>query len=164
MGTRYSVSQLSGSAGTYGLSVKKTDVLLTGSLLLSGSTSRIELGTDWTSGGRQKQGSFVKNEIFLDAAKQAGSPTLVPNVAMVFRSQRLVLSGAAGSSGASSLAIDTFGSGIDRIVMLLAGQKNIREVTLFPMNQNAQDLMMKAPSEVSQNQLDELKLIIKEKK
>ena len=54
--------------------------------------------------------------------------------------------------------------GIDRIVMLLANEKNIREVTMFPMNQNAQDLMMKAPSEVSQNQLDELKLIIKKKK
>ena len=37
--------------------------------------------------------------------------------------------------------------GIDRIIMLLAGEKNIREVTLFPMNQNAQDLMMNAPSE-----------------
>jgi len=39
--------------------------------------------------------------------------------------------------------------GIDRIVMLLANEKNIREVTMFPMNQNAQDLMMKAPSDVS---------------
>ena len=38
--------------------------------------------------------------------------------------------------------------GIDRIVMLLANEKNIREVTMFPMNQNAQDLMMNAPSEV----------------
>ena len=38
--------------------------------------------------------------------------------------------------------------GIDRIVMLLAGKENIREITLFPMNQNAQDLMMQAPSEV----------------
>ena len=46
--------------------------------------------------------------------------------------------------------------GIDRIVMLLANQKNIREVTLFPMNQNAQDLMMKAPSEVDHHQLKEL--------
>ncbi len=46
--------------------------------------------------------------------------------------------------------------GIDRIVMLLAGEKNIREVTLFPMNQNAQDLMMNAPSEVSVNQLKEI--------
>ena len=36
--------------------------------------------------------------------------------------------------------------GIDRIVMLLANTDNIREVTLFPMNQNAQDLMMQAPS------------------
>ena len=46
--------------------------------------------------------------------------------------------------------------GIDRIVMLLAGKENIREVTLFPMNQNAQDLMMRAPSEVSDSQLKEL--------
>ena len=46
--------------------------------------------------------------------------------------------------------------GIDRIVMLLAGKENIREVTLFPMNQNAQDLMMKAPSEVDDKQLKEL--------
>ena len=46
--------------------------------------------------------------------------------------------------------------GIDRIVMLLAGKENIREVTLFPMNQNAQDLMMQAPSEVNENQLKEL--------
>ena len=48
--------------------------------------------------------------------------------------------------------------GIDRIVMLLAGKENIREVTLFPMNQNAQDLMMKAPSDVSEKQLKELGL------
>ena len=46
--------------------------------------------------------------------------------------------------------------GIDRIVMLLAGKENIREVTLFPMNQNAQDLMMCAPSEVDEKQLKEL--------
>jgi aspartyl-tRNA synthetase len=48
--------------------------------------------------------------------------------------------------------------GIDRIVMLLAGKENIREVTLFPMNQNAQDLMMQAPSEVDDKQLKELGL------
>ena len=48
--------------------------------------------------------------------------------------------------------------GIDRIVMLLAGKENIREVTMFPMNQNAQDLMMKAPSEVSEQQLKELSI------
>ena len=46
--------------------------------------------------------------------------------------------------------------GIDRIVMILAGKENIREVTLFPMNQNAQDLMMKAPSDVNESQLKEL--------
>jgi len=53
--------------------------------------------------------------------------------------------------------------GIDRIVMLLANEKNIREVTMFPMNQNAQDLMMNAPSEVNENQLKELNLSIKKK-
>ena len=54
--------------------------------------------------------------------------------------------------------------GIDRIVMLLANEKNIREVTMFPMNQNAQDLMMNAPSEVTADQLKELNLSIKLKK
>jgi aspartyl-tRNA synthetase len=54
--------------------------------------------------------------------------------------------------------------GIDRIVMLLANEKNIREVTMFPMNQNAQDLMMNAPSEVNEDQLKELGLALKLKK
>ena len=54
--------------------------------------------------------------------------------------------------------------GIDRIIMLLAGEKNIREVIMFPMNQNAQDLMMKAPSTVSDEQLKELNLLIKKNK
>ena len=54
--------------------------------------------------------------------------------------------------------------GIDRIIMLLANEKNIREVTMFPMNQNAQDLMMNAPSNVSENQLKELNLSLKIKK
>ena len=48
--------------------------------------------------------------------------------------------------------------GVDRIVMLLADEKNIREVTLFPMNQNAQDLMMNAPSNVDDNLLKELSI------
>ena len=48
--------------------------------------------------------------------------------------------------------------GIDRIIMLLASKENIREVTLFPMNQNAQDLMMNAPSEVNDKQLKELSI------
>ena len=54
--------------------------------------------------------------------------------------------------------------GIDRIVMLLAGKNNIREVTLFPMNQNAQDLLMGAPSKPSEFQLKELNIKILEKK
>ena len=53
--------------------------------------------------------------------------------------------------------------GIDRIVMLLAEEKNIREVTMFPMNQNAQDLLMNAPSDISDEQLKELNLVIKKK-
>ena len=54
--------------------------------------------------------------------------------------------------------------GIDRIVMLLANEKNIREVTMFPMNQNAQDLMMNAPSEIEEDQLKELNLNLIKKK
>ena len=54
--------------------------------------------------------------------------------------------------------------GIDRIVMLLANEKNIREVTMFPMNQNAEDLMMNAPSVVNEQQLKELNLILKKNK
>ena len=54
--------------------------------------------------------------------------------------------------------------GIDRIVMLLAEEKNIREVTMFPMNQNAQDLLMNAPSSVDENQLKELSINIVKKK
>ncbi len=54
--------------------------------------------------------------------------------------------------------------GIDRIVMLLANEKNIREVTMFPMNQNAQDLMMNAPSDVTDKQLKELNISLKSKK
>ena len=46
--------------------------------------------------------------------------------------------------------------GLDRIVMLLCGEENLREVTMFPMNQQAEDLMMGAPSEVSMQQLREL--------
>ena len=51
--------------------------------------------------------------------------------------------------------------GLDRIVMLLAQEKNIREVILFPMNQQAQDLMMLAPAEVDKTTLDELNLEVK---
>jgi aspartyl-tRNA synthetase len=46
---------------------------------------------------------------------------------------------------------------------LLTEEKNIREVTMFPMNQNAQDLMMNAPSVISDEQLKELNLVIKKK-
>ena len=54
--------------------------------------------------------------------------------------------------------------GIDRIVMLLANKTNIREVTLFPMNQNAEDLLMGAPTNADSNQLKELGIKVVEKK
>ena len=53
--------------------------------------------------------------------------------------------------------------GVDRIVMLLAGEDSIREIIPFPMNKNAQDLMMGAPSFVEQKQLDELHIVVTEK-
>ena len=54
--------------------------------------------------------------------------------------------------------------GIDRIVMLLADQSNIREITLFPMNQNAEDLLMGAPAKANESQLKELSIKVLEKK
>mgnify|MGYP006201291171 CR=1 FL=1 len=48
--------------------------------------------------------------------------------------------------------------GIDRVVMLLCGAQNLREITLFPMNQQAQDLLMGAPSPATPTQLRELAL------
>ena len=50
--------------------------------------------------------------------------------------------------------------GVDRMVMLLAGEDSIREIIPFPMNKNAQDLMMGAPSEVTEKQLKELSIKI----
>ncbi len=48
--------------------------------------------------------------------------------------------------------------GVDRIVMLLAGEENLREVVLFPMNQRAEDLMMGAPAQVTARQLRDLSI------
>ena len=53
--------------------------------------------------------------------------------------------------------------GVDRMVMLLAGEESIREIIPFPMNKNAQDIMMGAPSTMEQKQLDELHIAITEK-
>jgi len=50
--------------------------------------------------------------------------------------------------------------GVDRMVMLLAGESSIREIIPFPMNKNAQDVMMGAPSTVEQKQLDELHIAL----
>ena len=49
-------------------------------------------------------------------------------------------------------------AGVDRIVMLLAGEQNLREVAIFPMNQQAQDLLMGAPSDATNRQLRDLHL------
>ena len=50
--------------------------------------------------------------------------------------------------------------GVDRMVMLLAGESSIREIIPFPMNKNAQDIMMNAPSEVTEAQLKELHIAV----
>ena len=47
-------------------------------------------------------------------------------------------------------------AGVDRVVMLLVGAKNLREISLFPMNQQAEDLLMGAPTEATPKQLREL--------
>ena len=53
--------------------------------------------------------------------------------------------------------------GVDRMIMLLAGEESIREIIAFPMNKNAQDIMMDAPGTVEQSQLDELNIAIVKK-
>jgi len=70
-----------------------------------------------------------------------------------------VEAGFAGMLGAFRYGAPPHGGiapGVERIIMLLADEPNIREVTAFPMNQRAQDLMMKAPAEVTEEQLKEL--------
>ena len=93
---------------------------------------------------------------------------IIPLLALIFLYYSSSYSNAAsGMINALSYGAPPHGGiapGIDRIVMLLANEKNIREITMFPMNQNAQDLMMNAPSEISDDQLKELNLTIKNKK
>ena len=68
------------------------------------------------------------------------------------------------SSGVIKRIFETSDNNRQKPKAYKASKKNIREITLFPMNQNAQDLMMKAPSEVDQKQLKELSLKIDKKK
>ena len=50
--------------------------------------------------------------------------------------------------------------GVDRMIMLIAGEESIREIIPFPMNKNAQDIMMDAPATVDQKQLDDVHIAI----
>ncbi len=80
------------------------------------------------------------------------------------RDRRLRRGRAARATSAACIARFSYGApphggiapGVDRIVMLLAGEENLREVVLFPMNQKAEDLLMGAPSEATTKQLREL--------
>ncbi len=82
-------------------------------------------------------------------------------------SKEMVMKNFSGMINALSYGAPPHGGmapGIDRIVMLLANQKNIREVTLFPLNQNAEDLLMGAPSSIDEKQLKELNIKVGKKK
>ena len=88
---------------------------------------------------------------------------------------KFLIGGPDGDAGLTGrkIIVDTYGgaaphggmaAGVDRVVMLLCGAKNLREITMFPMNQQARDLLMGAPGEVDAPQLTELGLRLMPKK
>ena len=104
-------------------------------------------GVEWSSGAIRNHRPEVMYKAFASAGYSAGD----------------VESRFSGMLNAFKYGAPPHGGlapGIDRIVMLLAGEPNIREVICFPMNQQAEDLMMGAPSHVDDKQLKELSLRI----